>query len=106
MEIPLDVNWLEPWEPITNQQFERQFVPEVAQGHPLYQQTSHAIAHCTDCDDVLFFVPNLTQPYAVVHLTWRGTSETPPWPTTSFYASLQDWIERCMKTDNFDFKDG
>lgn len=55
----------------------------------------------------LFFLPDNPLPLAVVHLTWAGRREkNPEWPQTTFYASLDDWVERCMKPDHLGLERG
>jgi hypothetical protein len=39
-----------------------------------------------------------------VHLTWPGRPErNTNWPQTTFYPSLEEWLERCMKADYLEF---
>jgi hypothetical protein len=94
------VQFLEPW---------RQAVPgleselrnEVSEGHPLFGRKAISVARRKDSDDVLFLLLDHPSPLAVVHLTWTGRSErNSTWPQTTFYTSLQDWVERCMKPDH------
>lgn len=78
---------------------------EVSDGHPLYGRKAISVARRQDSDDVLFLLLDHPSPLAVVHLTWTGRPErSSTWPQTTFYASLQDWVERCMKPDHAEFE--
>jgi hypothetical protein len=78
---------------------------EVSEGHPLYGKKAISVARRQDSDDVLFLLLDHQSPLAVVHLTWSGRPErTSNWPQTTFYTSLQDWVERCMKPDHAEFE--
>ena len=77
---------------------------EVSEGHPLYRRKAISVARRQDSDDVLFLLLDHQSPLAVVHLTWSGRPErTSNWPQTTFYTSLPDWVERCMKPDHAEF---
>jgi hypothetical protein len=77
---------------------------EVSEGHPLYGRKAISVARRQDSDDVLFLLLDHPSPLAVVHLTWTGRPErNSNWPQTTFYSSLQDWVERCMKPDHAEF---
>jgi hypothetical protein len=78
---------------------------ELGDGHPLYGRKAIAVARRQDSDDVLFLLLDHPSPLAVVHLTWTGRPErNSNWPQTTFYTSLQDWVERCMKPDHAEFE--
>jgi hypothetical protein len=62
-----------------------------------------AVGRREDKDDVLFFLFHHQPPLAVVHLTWQH-EDNAKWPRTSFYESVQDFIERRMKIDYRDNK--
>ena len=54
-----------------------------------------------DSDDVLFLLIEHPAPLAVVHLSWTGRPErNADWPHTTFFDSLEDFIEKCMKPDH------
>jgi hypothetical protein len=94
------VNWLAPWEP-AQPGFEHELYKEVGPRHILHKQKAMSVARRTDCDDVLFFLPDGPAPLAVVHLTWIGhTDWHPEFPATEFYNSLEEWIENGMKRDH------
>lgn len=96
----INIEWLAPWEPVQPGP-ESELANEVGPGHPLYQRQALAVGHRNDSDDVLFFLPDHSPPLAVVHLTWAGEQETrSDFPWTTFYFSLDDWVERCMQHDH------
>lgn len=89
--------------PETAQGLEQELAKEVAPGHQLFGLPAHALGRRTDTDDVLFEVSANSHPYAVVHLTWRGTTETDTtWPVTELYRDLRDWVDTRMETDHRD----
>jgi hypothetical protein len=97
------IPWLLPWEP-SDVPLEDQLQREVGRVHPLYGRKAITIGRRVDNDDVLFFLPDGPAPLAVVHLTWSGRrEERAEWPSTILYASLQDWVERCMKADHLEY---
>jgi hypothetical protein len=61
---------------------EAELSAEAAEGHPLFGAKATAIARCGGCDEVVFSVEADPARFVSVHLTWRGTSERPPWPRT------------------------
>ena len=78
---------------------------EVGDAHPLSGRRAVSVGRRDDCDDVLFFLPDSPQPLAVVHLTWSGRRESrPEWPHTTFYSSVEDWVERRMRPDHLEFE--
>ena len=97
------LRWLEPWES-ASAGLEAELAKEVSPAHPLFEQQAISVGRRVDCDDVLFFLPGNTSPLAVVHLTWSGRRERrPEWPEATFYSSLDDWVERCMRPDHLEF---
>src|SRR6185369_15896082 len=88
-----EVNWLDPWYGESSG-LERELASEVSLQHPVSQVEAVAVAHRSDNDDVLFFLPKSTLPLAVVHLTWRKEMIA-EWLVTRFYSSLADFIEHC-----------
>jgi hypothetical protein len=63
-----------------------------------------AVARRQDCDDVLFVSVDEPRILAVVHLSYANRPETDPrWPRTTFFDSIDDWMECGMKADNEDF---
>lgn len=61
---------------------------EVSHGHTLYGVELRVIARATPQDDVV--VETSDGRVALVHLTWSGHPETPPWPTTETVSSPAD----------------
>ena len=100
------INWLEPWgavrEPISAG-LEVELRKEVVPGHTLYGCRAIAVGRRFDRDYVLYFLPESNYPLAVVHLLWREKvqGEDSSWPQTVFYSALEEWHEKCMKTDNW-----
>lgn len=98
-----DIEWLEPWYE-AHGGLEAELERETGAGHPLSGRRAVSVGRRDDCDDVLFFLPDGPQPLAVVHLTWSGRRESSPqWPQTTFYSSVEDWVERCMRPDHLEF---
>src|SRR5436190_12774395 len=98
-----NLQWLEPWHP-TSSGLESELEKEVSSAHPLFGRKAISVGHRGDRDDALFFLPDNQFPLAVVHLTWTGRREKKPeWPHTTFYASVEDWVERGMKPDHCEF---
>jgi hypothetical protein len=71
---------------------------EMRRRHPLYGRTCIAIAKREANDDVLFALGE--DEVAVVHLTWAGKQERPPWPTTTFYASFVAFLADIAHDDS------
>jgi hypothetical protein len=63
-----------------------ELVRELTAGHPLHGHTLTVQARCQACDDVA--VQLADGAWALVHLTWSGKTETPPWPRTTFYDTV------------------
>lgn len=99
-----NLQWLGPWYPASSSGLEAELRKELGPGHPLFRSQAVAVGRRGDCDDVLFFLPNGPAPLAVVHLTWSGGAEGSEWPQTTFYESLDDWVERRMKPDHAEFE--
>lgn len=51
-----------------------------AEGHVLSRRGFEVIARCDACDEVLLRLDDESQ--ALVHPTWSGQAESPPWPMT------------------------
>lgn len=101
-ELFRDIQWLEPWEPAAAG-LEDELAREVCSRHPLHKVNAISVGHRIDCDDVLFFLPDHAQALAVVHLTWNKEFSA-RWPSTAFYSSVDDWVNRCMKPDHDEYK--
>jgi hypothetical protein len=74
----------------TAARFDDELRREVQPGHPLHERECIAIAKREATDDVLFDVG--AEEVAVVHLTWAGKPEPPPWPSTELYRSLEHFM--------------
>jgi hypothetical protein len=102
-ELTLLSPWIEPHSP---EGLSLELRREVAPPHELHGKSIRAIAVVEDCDDVLFAVEDADSVrYAVVHLTWSRKPEPIPWPHTTFFDSLELWIER-MKADHDNYTYG
>ncbi|GAB1641432.1 hypothetical protein [Krasilnikovia sp. MM14-A1259] len=53
---------------------------EVSPGHPLHGKPAIVTAKSEVTDDIVVRLADRS--WAVVHLTWRGSAENPPWPST------------------------
>ena len=95
--------WREPWRPIVPG-LEVELRNETVEGHPLFGEKAISVGRNHDTDDVLFLLLEHSAPLAVVHLTWRGRPDrTVNWPHTTFYSSLQEFVDRCMTPDHRQF---
>jgi hypothetical protein len=99
------VTFLEPWMAVDShaEGLEKQLRREVALGHPLHSRRVRAIARRQDCDDVLFVGMDDRHLVAVVHLTWASQTVVPPFPSTKFFSSFEEWVEQGMKVDHQEF---
>jgi len=101
---------LAPWRAVVPEEqrgLAGQLRREVARTHPLHKKRVVVLARRVDNDDVLFYVEDAPQPYAVVHLTWRRTREKDPrWPWTEFFNTLHRWHDDRMQLDHADYMAG
>jgi hypothetical protein len=65
-----------------------ELVAELSPEHPLFGHPGEVIARSEASDDVLLLLEDGR--WAIVHLTWRGAPERPPWPVATAYDSAQD----------------
>jgi hypothetical protein len=80
---------------------ELELIRELADEHPLYGLSVRTLARRGDCDDVLFAIEDGTGRVAAVHLTWtQNPPEQPPWPGTTLFPSLDDWVIGGMLSDH------
>jgi len=82
----------EPWwrpDPSAASVTLRELVAEVSAGHPLHRLPVDVRARCGGCDDVMVSVVDGT--FALVHLTWSGHPEQPPWPTLGSSGRYADY---------------
>lgn len=99
------MDWLNPWGPVDGNgaaALERELSRELKLSHPLYGKPVRAIGRRDDSDDVLFALGDGSTRVAVVHLTWTGSREHPPWPQWETYLSLDDWVQLRMLPDGAD----
>jgi len=104
--------WQTPWRYVgigEGTGYERELEQEVSPGHPLYDARAIAVGVRVDQDDVLFLLPDMPKPLAVVHLTYSpGSEHASPdkVPHTTFYSSPDDWLKRGMAADHADYLSG
>ena len=67
---------------------------ELAPDHQLFGCTATAIARANPNDDVLFKLEGGRA--AIVHLTWKGSSERTPWPATTIFTSLDEAMKSVL----------
>jgi hypothetical protein len=76
-----DLRGTDPGDVARREVLAAELATEVTLGHPLHGMNI-AVAGRSDASDDI--VVQLTDgSWAVVHLTWRGSAETPPWPSTT-----------------------
>jgi len=95
----------QPWEDIAGTERPRTIAAElgkeIRRGHALHGRALAVRLACNACDDVLLRLdegPDEGQ-YAVVHPTWSGRRERPPWPATKIYPDADQaryYLERCF----------
>jgi hypothetical protein len=100
----MNIVWLEPWQPIADPDLARAFEDELARelspGHPLKGLSLTAIGQHGGTADFLFQVNDGTGRVALVHLTWSGKPEAPPWPQSMLFANFAEWAENGMRPDH------
>ncbi len=83
---------------------ERELKRELSADHLLFGLPVKTLARRQDRDDVLFALQDGTGRVAVVHLTWtRSPPERPPWPDTTLFPSLENWVAKGMHADAEEF---
>lgn len=92
-----------PWEDINEysqdirQALLKELKRELHRKHPLYRMGVILIGQRQDNDDILVELEDGR--IAVVHLTWKGRSESGPWPSTRVYQDKKDFWDHEMKQD-------
>jgi hypothetical protein len=74
----------EPWfvpDEQTRERLTHELLTELSEGHPLFDIRPEVLNRCSACDEVLVRVGE--GKFGMVHLTWTGQRETPPWPRYS-----------------------
>jgi hypothetical protein len=97
------MEFLEPWLAVTSEALalQRELAAELGPRHPLRGRDMRAVARRQDCDDVLFVSVDESSVVAVVHLTYANRPELESrWLGTTFFDSMQDWIDRGMRADH------
>jgi hypothetical protein len=99
--------FLAPWHEVHGlQRVVDELKAEVGPKHPLFNVGVSVVARRADNDDYLFELQSGPDPFAVVHLTWTGTREhDPTYPSTEFFGSWNDWVDRRMVPDSIEHRD-
>jgi hypothetical protein len=66
----------------------RELVTELGSANPLHGQALTVVARSDANDDVL--VALSSGGWVVVHLTWSRKVESPPWPSTTYYSTIEE----------------
>jgi hypothetical protein len=101
--FPININYLEPWQEVRDgngTKFEREFMKEIRNRHPLYYCKIYTLARRIDNDDVLFRILGDHDFFVVAHLTWNDSQ-----PRIREFESIKDWEEACMIKDNKEYSD-
>lgn len=99
------MKWLDPWWSTANQDQSfhdtllRQLRLEVQAGHVIFGLPARIIGRGNG-DDALFEILDGTGRVAVVHLVWSKGPQVPPWPSTTIFASLQAFVDDCMRPEH------
>ena len=105
------MEWLDPWwstedyDEHFHETFRQQLEREVPPGHCLYQMPVRLIARGNG-DDALFRLLDGSGRVAGVHLTWSTHREKLPWPVTTIYDTLEEWVEKVMIIEHKDWLEG
>jgi hypothetical protein len=107
MPVPKNVTMLVPWREVPADEgalMDAQLQRELSLKHPLYGVMAKAVARTGARDDVLFELTGHEKPLADVHLTWsQKPLHTPKFPTTKFYATWEDWVEKKLIPDHEEY---
>jgi hypothetical protein len=96
--IPPEFEWPDAWEPVSDRAsfLEAEAVAEIPEGHVLAGRLLKALAQRVGRDDVLFSIDDLTNPFAVLHLTWgRKPDLHQKFPWTTLYRNLRLALQHC-----------
>ncbi len=72
----------------------RELALELALGHPLFNKPVELLARREDCDHILV---SSDSKYFIVHLTWSGKPECPPYPVSEPFNSLEALLAQLQK---------
>ena len=103
--LPSDFDWLSPWSAISpddRQGIEDELQREMPDGHVLVECAILAVGASDNYDDVLFVTDCPNRPIAAVHLAWSAETD-PAWPSTSVYASIDEWVD-AMNEEHVEFE--
>lgn len=73
------------------EQLRTELLRELSAGHVLHGADLRVIARALPQDEVI--VETADGRIALVHMTWSGHSESPPWPTTEMLTSAEHFEE-------------
>ncbi|MEC3957626.1 hypothetical protein VMT65_31650 [Nocardia sp. CDC153] len=65
---------------------ERELAAELSPDHQLFGHRAAVVGQSESTDDILLLLEGRI--WALVHLTWRGSPERPPWPRVKTYDSV------------------
>jgi len=110
MAVPDNIRIEEPWIAFADDEEDQASAAKIAErlkkdlpkGHALSGLELKAVAKRVDQDDVLFEVLGGDQPLAVVHVTWQREAD-PRWPSTKFFRSWDEWVDKAMKPDHVEY---
>lgn len=94
----------EPWYPLDIKRkkvFEEELKKEISRNqHKLAGFTCTAYANYGPDDDVLFYISDKENDFAVVHLTWIQKPETSPaYPDSTYYSDFEEFVKKRMDID-------
>lgn len=95
-EVPLPEPWSDlrgegPEEQAQRETLRTELVKELSAGHALHGR-AFSVAARSDAKDEILIVLDDDEMWALVHLTWRGTAERPPWPQTIVFSTIADAV--------------
>ena len=88
-------------EQLRREQLVRELALELSDGHRLYGRVLSPVAGCIGCDDTLVFIEDETR-WAIVHPTWKGGAERPPWPVCDVFDAAMPRSEMVEHADHAD----
>jgi hypothetical protein len=85
--------WPAPWYGITpdrGREVEKELIAEIGREHQLYSQRITVLGARADRDDFLVALPG--DRVAIVHATYARHPEPAPWPHTTLFNSVDEWM--------------